>query len=68
MIPRNRRWRVRFQYRDGHQVIRADEYVYAPTKLLALWNGREQRHGCMIADPDCIKETISIVREKANAR
>jgi hypothetical protein len=28
--------------------------------MLALWNAREQRHGCMIADPDCTRESISV--------
>jgi hypothetical protein len=50
------RWKVTFEYRNGHNPIRVIEWVHAPTKLLALWTAREQRHGCMIADPDCIHE------------
>ena len=65
---KNRRYRVRFDYRPGHSTIRAWEYVTAPSKLLALWNAREQRHGCIIADPDCIKETIGIVRDRTQTR
>ncbi len=61
-IPKVRRWRVTFKYRDGHRVIKAAEWVNAPTRMLALWAAREQRHGCMIFDPDVVKETISLVR------
>ena len=63
MIPSSRRWRVTFKYREGHRVIKAAEWVYAPTKQLALWAAREQRHGCIIADPDVVQETISLARD-----
>jgi hypothetical protein len=63
MIPVARTYKVTFEYRPGHNVIRAVEYVIAPTKQLALWNAREQRHGCIIADPDCISEKVSLQRK-----
>lgn len=65
MTIKCRKYRVRFDYRtnaDRRLPTIAWEYVTAPTRLLALWAAREQRHGCIIADPDCIKETIGIVR------
>jgi hypothetical protein len=55
-IPRVNRWKVTFEYRDGHNPTTATEWVYAPTRMLALWAAREQRHGCMIGDPDCVRE------------
>ena len=62
-IPQVRTWKVTFTYNETSTLRQASEYVLAPTKLLALWAGREQRHGCMIHDPDCIKETVSLVRQ-----
>lgn len=67
-IPPNRRWKVTFHYRPGHSTIRADEYVYAPTRMLAIWNAREQRHGCMIYDPDCEREAVSVCRSAQFSR
>lgn len=61
--PIQTRWyKVTFEYRAGHSLALAVEFVRAPTRLLALWNAREQRHGCLIRDPDCISETVRAIR------
>lgn len=62
------RWKVTFDYRPGHNPIQACEWVYAPTKLLALWNARDQRHGCHIADPDCIRERVAIANLRRRSK
>ena len=55
-IPTVKTWKVTF-------IERANEgntdtfYTVSPTKLFALWNGRDWHHGCHIADPD-YRETV----------
>jgi len=65
MIPSNRKWKVTFHYGD----CIATQWVTGPTKLLALWNAREQQYGhWIISDPKCTKETVSVVRSKFGAQ
>ena len=67
-IPVCRTWKVTFEYRPGHNVIRAVEYVTAPNKRFALWVGRKQHHGCILFDPDCVSEKVSAHRQRNMCR
>lgn len=66
MIPRTKLWKVTFHYDPPlNWQLRHSEWVYAPTKKLALWNARERAHAVwMIPHPKCVKETVSICRKQ----
>ena len=67
-IPVCRTWKATFEYRPGHSVIRAVQYVIAPNKRFAIWNTREQRHGCILSDPDRVSVTVAVHRQRNMCR
>ena len=65
MIPHCRTWRYTAVGGDARNVRLEVATVTAPTRKLALWNGREATHGHWIVCPAWVKrETVGVIRHK----
>lgn len=59
----NRLWR--YMAYDARKRAIVQAIVTAPTRRLALWNGREATHGHWIVCPAwVVRETVGVVRHK----